>query len=332
MATQTASCKGLDLGTSRIVMAKPGKDDEFDYSVQLNAFVSLPYSKVTERMLQRENILHAVEDGEILAYGNRVEEFANLLNGDTRRPMQTGLINPQEPKSLEMIELVIKQMCGPAKKGEKICFSVPAAPPTNEDDLIYHERTMTQILESLGYEVKALNEGLAVVYSDLEEDNFTGIGLSFGGGMCTVCLAYWGLPAISFSTVRAGDFIDHSAASVSGATPTTVRLLKEGGYSLNGLSSSAVDQALSVYYNEVIKTVVDGLEGTLKSTKKLPKLERPIPIVVGGGTAMVGSFQGQLERAIKSRSLPIEVSEVRMARDPLSTTARGTLMAALLDM
>ncbi len=332
MATQNAGYKGLDLGTSRIVLAEPGKDDKFDYSAQLNAFVSLPYSKVTERMLTREKILHAVEDGEILAYGNRVEEFANLMNGDTRRPMQTGLLNPEEPKSLEMIELVIKSMCGPAKKGDKLCFSVPAAPPTNQDDLLYHERTVTQILEGLGYEVKALNEGLAVVYSDLEDDNFTGIGLSFGGGMCNVCLAYLGLPAISFSTIRAGDFIDHSTASVSGATPTTVRLHKEGGFSLNGLSSSSIDQALSVYYNEVIKTVVDGLTSTLKKTKKLPKLDKPIPIVVGGGTAMVGSFQAELEKALRKRSLPIEISEVRLAKDPLSTTARGTLMAAMLDM
>ncbi len=78
--------------------------------------------------------------------------------------------------------------------------------------------------------------------------------------------------------------------------------------------------------------MVDGLTSTLKKTKKLPKLDKPIPIVVGGGTAMVGSFQAELEKALRKRSLPIEISEVRLAKDPLSTTARGTLMAAMLDM
>lgn len=332
MAEKKNAVKGLDLGTSRIVLARAKSEDDFDYSGQLNAFVALPFSKVTERMLKKEGILHAVDGGEIIAYGDRVEEFANLLNGDTRRPMQTGLLNPHEPKSLEMTKHVLREMCGEASKGEKMCFSVPAAPPTNEDDLIYHERTVTQILEGLGYQVKSLNEGLAVVYSELENDNFTGIGVSFGGGMCNVCLAYLGLPAISFSTVRAGDYIDRSAASVTGETVTTVRLHKEADFSLNGLSPSSIDQALSVYYNDVITQVVDGLEKSLGASKKLPKLNKPIPMVIAGGSSLAGSFRQELDKAIQGRKLPIEVSEVRQALDPLNTTARGALIAAMLEM
>lgn len=332
MADKKIAVKGLDLGTSRIVLARAQSEEDFEYSGQLNAFVALPFSKVTERMLKKEGILHAVEENEIIAYGDRVEEFANLLNGDTRRPMQTGLLNPAEPKSLEMTKYVLREMCGEASKGEKICFSVPAAPPTNQDDLIYHERTVTQILESLGYEVKSLNEGLAVVYSELENDNFTGIGVSFGGGMCNVCVAYLGLPAISFSTVRAGDYIDRSAASVTGETVTTIRLHKEASFALNGLSPSPIDQALSVYYNDVITQVVDGLTKSLGATKKLPKLSRPIPMVIAGGSSLAGSFRQELEKAVRGRKLPIEISEVRQALDPLNTTARGALIAAMLEM
>jgi len=323
---------GLDLGTSRIVLARPKGNEDFAYKAQLNAFVSLPYSRVTETMLQREKILHSVENNEILAYGNRVDQFANLLNGDTRRPMQTGLLNPNEPKSLQMIELALTEMCGKAEDGAKVCFSAPSAPPTNENDLIYHERTVTQVLEQLGYQVKSLNEGLAVIYAELEKENFTGIGISFGGGMCNVCIAYLGLPALSFSTVRAGDYIDQSAASVSGETITTVRLHKEAGFSLNGLVSNSVDQALGVYYADVVNEAVGGLSRALGSTKKLPRLDKAVPVVVSGGTSLAGSFGDELEKALRGAELPIDISEVRMVDDPLNTTAKGALMAALLDM
>ena len=159
--------KGLDVGTSRIVLARP-VEGTYQYEGQLNAFICLPYSKMTEGMLRREGILFSVEGSNIFVYGNRVEEFANILNGETRRPICTGLPNPAEPKSLQMLELALAKMCGEAQKGEKICFNVPGGAPNNQSDVVYHERTITQILEQLAYSIKSLNEGLAVIYSTSE--------------------------------------------------------------------------------------------------------------------------------------------------------------------
>jgi hypothetical protein len=322
--------KGLDMGTSHIVVARQ-EGDQPRFESQLNAFVSLPYSRVTARMLERESIMHTVDGTEILAYGNRVEEFANMLQGETRRPMRTGLLNSREPKSLQMIELALTSLCGKANSGEKVCFSVPAEPQGHESDLIYHERTISQILEKLGYQVMSLNEGLAVVYAELEDTNFTGIGVSFGGGMCNVCLAYLGLPAVKFSTVRAGDYIDESAASVSGETISTVRFYKETKFSMNGLTSQNIDQALSVYYHDVIKNAVERLQQALTESKKLPKFDKPMAMSVAGGSIKPEGFHEALEKAVRSAALPIEISEVRAAKNPFEVTARGALIAAMLD-
>jgi hypothetical protein len=85
--------------------------------------------------------------------------------------------------------------------------------------------------------------------------------MSFGGGMCNICLAYLGLPVLTVSTTRAGDYIDQSAASVTGETTTTVRLHKEnnaeGDLALNGLAGSSIERALSVY--EQACTTLDAL-------------------------------------------------------------------------
>ena len=59
MSTAAASqqaVKGLDLGTSRIVLATLN-GESVNFTPQLNAFVDIPFSKMTEQMLGREHIL-----------------------------------------------------------------------------------------------------------------------------------------------------------------------------------------------------------------------------------------------------------------------------------
>jgi hypothetical protein len=326
--------KGLDLGTSRIVLATL-TGDKVKFTPQLNAFVDLPYVKMTERMLAAEGILFQVEGEHIYAYGNRADEFAKFLNGDARRPMQSGLLNPAEPKNLQMIELLITRLCGEAKRGEKACFSVPSAPPERKSDLIFHERSVLSIFENLGYQAQSVNEGLAIVYSELKDANFTGIGLSFGGGMCNICLAYLGLPVFTLATTRAGDYIDQSVASVTGETPLSVRLHKEDtektGFQLNS-NASALDHALSVYYVDVIDTAVNALQAAMAETKKLPRFTGPIPLVCAGGTSAPKGFLPLLKKAVEAAELPVAISTVSLAKDPLNATAKGALVAAMLNM
>ena len=323
--------KGLDLGTSRIVLATLN-GEEVDFSPQLNAFVDIPYSKMTEQMLAREQIMHRVEGDHIYAYGNRADEFAKFLDGETRRPMQGGLLNPTEPKNVQMIELLLTRLCGKASTGEKLCLSVPSAPPDRDSDLIFHARSVQGICEKLGYQAKAINEGQAVVYSELKDANFTGIGMSFGGGMCNICVAYLGLPVLSIATTRAGDYIDHSTASVTSETPTTVRLHKENGFTLDGTGDGSIDRALCVYYADVIETAVTAMQTAMADSKKLPNLPRPLPIVCAGGTAMARNFLPKLKSAIAEADLPIRISDVYLAKDPLNTTAKGALVGAMLNM
>jgi hypothetical protein len=327
--------KGLDLGTSRIILASL-KGQKVSFSLQLDAFVEIPYTKMTEQMLARENILHQIDGSHIYVYGNRADEFAKFIEGDTRRPMHNGTLNPAEPQNLRMIELLLEHMCGKAKDGEKICFSVPSAPPERGSDLIFHERSVQSIFEKLGYQAQSVNEGLAVVYSELKDANFTGIGMSFGGGMCNICLAYLGLPVLTIATTRAGDYIDQSAASVTGETPTTVRLHKEHadetGFTLDHETGGMIDRALCVYYDDVIKTAVTALQVAMAESKKLPRFTTPIPIVAAGGTTMADNFLTKLRTAIAATPLRVEISDVFLAKDPFNTTAKGALVGAMLNM
>jgi hypothetical protein len=322
---------GLDIGTSRIVAARQNKD-EVRYDAQLNAFVGIPYSKMTANVLKQEAVPHAVDGDEILVHGNESERFADLLNKDVRRTMARGVLNAGEPESVRLIREIVGMLTGPAEKGQKLYYTVPAAPLGAEEDLTYHEATLRQMLTEMGFETKSINEGLAVVYAELGSTNYTGIGVSCGGGLCNVSFAYLSVPILSFSIPKAGDFIDASAASVTGEKPNRVRILKEQSFFMNGHYENKLQQVLTVYYEDMIQALVAGLKKAFEGARNLPKLSRPVPLVLSGGTATPQGFRERFEAVLRGSDFPLQLSEIRMAADPLTSTAKGALVAALSEM
>jgi hypothetical protein len=56
------------------------------------------------------------------------------------------------------------------------------------------------------------------------------------------------------------------------------------------------------------------------------------PIVCAGGTTMAGNFLAKLKSVIAETELPVGISEVYIAKDPLNATAKGALVGAMLNM
>jgi len=177
----------------------------------------------------------------------------------------------------------------------------------------------------------AINEGLAVIFSELEDHNFTGIGVSCGGGMCNATLAFLSIPSIMVSLPKAGDFIDRSVGEAVGEHATRVKVIKEEGLDLSKSPKDKMEKALHIYYEDLVETLVDTLRRTIARAEKLPRTERALPIVLAGGTVKPKGFRELFERTLRGRSFPIEVAEVRMATDPLTATARGAHIAAMFE-
>ena len=323
---------GLDVGTSRIVTAQR-RGDDVQYETQLNAFVAIPYTKITEGVLEREGIPHTSLASETMVHGNESENFASLLNAEMRRPMSQGVLDAKEPESLRMLLQILTSMLGSGnRQRQKLCFTVPAAPLGADGSLTYHEATVRQILTELGYEPLCINEGLAVVYGELESSNYTGIGISCGGGLCNVCLSYLSVPVLSFSIPKGGDFIDSSAASVTGELANRIRLTKEDSFHFNGFFADKTQQVIAVYYDDMIRSLVSALKEAFARTKNLPVFNRPIPMVLSGGTTLPPGFRDRFEKLLWEQDFPLPVSEIRLAENPMYSTAKGALVYALSEL
>ena len=136
---------------------------------------------------------------------------------------------------------------------------------------------------------------------------------------------------LSFSLPKAGDFIDSSVASVVDETATHVRLFKEESLDLSREPTDKLIGALHIYYEDVLRSLIARLGEEFASSRQLPKMDRAIPIVLAGGTAKPHGFVQKFESMLKASDFPVKISEVRLASDPLTTTALGCYIAAMSE-
>jgi len=321
--------KGLDVGTSFVRFAERQGQDIMLRS-ERNAFIDIERYGFTEAMLTKVQAEYARDGDHLYIVGNKAMQFAQVLGRDARRPVSSGIISPSEKEALPIIELILKGIVGsPRYEGETLYYSVPGSPVDAEANLVYHEKILQSLVQKLGYTPRPLNEGLAVIFSELADHRFTGVGMSFGGGMVNVCFAFLSVPVLTFSLTRAGDWIDQQAAMAVGEKTSYICAVKEGVFNLGkseGLSK--VEVALSICYDKLVGYVLEEVRNEFVKRVKMPGISEPLPIVLGGGTASPRGFLDRFTEALRQIDLSLEIGPVRMANDPLNCVATGALVAA----
>lgn len=322
---------GLDIGTSHIVMAQNKGKNIFTVK-QLNAFFTIPYAKFTKKILVENDVTFFEKNDMFYILGYSAENFANMFNTNTRRTMEKGLLSAREDEGINVLQAIINTLISkPKNQGEIICFSMPGDPIDAPNSVVYHESIIKMFLSSVGFNPISINEGLATVMAELADDNFTGIGISMGGGMCNVCLSYLSVPVITYSIQKGGDYIDAMVGVSVGEPATKIKTSKESALDLGKAPKDRLETALHIYYDDLVHTLLHSLQDVLHSSDKIPKIAKPIPIVLSGGTVLPNGFQAVFEKRLKEVNLPVEISEVRLAADPLNTTAKGAMVMALSE-
>lgn len=323
---------GVDIGTSRIVEYHR-EGGKFKNHHQLNAFFSVPSSSLTKSMLDQNRMLYSEGSDGILVLGDGAASFANIANGEIGRPMATGIMNPAEKNGPVIMENILSAVVGkPKNLGERLCFSVPAQVRGGFMNVVFHEKMIKNYFVSMGYIARSADEGYLVALSGLGDDNFTGIGISCGAGLCNVCLCYLSVPIFSFSIPKAGDYIDVSVANAVGERVNRVRVVKEETLDLMSAPQGRVERAFHIYYEEIIMDLVLNIREAMEESDRLPKPDKPLPIVISGGTSMPQGFKDKFENFVCESEFPIKIADIRMIDDPLHAVARGAYIAACNDM
>jgi hypothetical protein len=324
--------KGLDIGTVNLVSAEQNNEGETELRLQRNVFIDVEVTPYTKAMLTKLDVGYVVQNKRMYILGEPAFKLANVLNRRTRRPMADGLISPKEQDALPIMKLLIGSILGEPRSTSEVCFySVPGEPVDSDLSVAYHRDLFDAVLKSLGYKPSHILEGHAVTFAELAEEDFTGIGISCGGGMFNVCVAYKSMPALSFSTARSGDWVDRNVAQALGIKPEKAAQLKEKGVDLMAPKNREED-AISIYYRNLVQYNLTNIAERFRSAENMPSFKEPISVVFSGGTSMAGNFIELVRDVFKKIEFPLPVKEVRMAKDPLNATAKGALVAAQLEM
>ena len=201
---------GADCGTFNLVFCRRDPGGNFVHKHEVNAFLKISLDKpFVFNMMKQVGVplIERKEAGVAYALGEAAVNMAYTMSHlELRRPMSQGCLNPKEKSAQQVMSIMMYGILGESvQDGETLYYSVPANAINEETDVDYHTKVLDAIFKAYkdknGNKVKALpiNEGLALVYSELGAKAYTGIGISFGAGMVNLCFAMYGAPVFNFA-------------------------------------------------------------------------------------------------------------------------------------
>ena len=331
--------KGLDCGTSFYIAAT-----EKSIKKQRNAFLTVDGDAAqVKRMLKRQRIPFVEKQGKVHIVGQHAFNYAQIFNTtELKRPMKSGLLNPQERDALPVLNAIVGELLGKAKKDEVCVYCVPSKPIDQDREVSYHEDVLKTIIDGYGYDVKVIEEAVAIGYEGLVDNNLTGIAISMGAGMCNIAVMYAGMSALSFSVARGGDWIDINSANDCGVSTAKVTAVKENSNQLDltkskmqdiydeGTTEQNIVNAIRSYYGALINYLLTNLKHQFENTDNMPNFPDEIPIVIGGGTSLVKGFLDVFHEQFDAEKFPIPVSDIVLIEDAHTAVSRGCLSEAQL--
>lgn len=325
-------CIGLDIGTMNIVLSR---DDSSNVQITRNVFLPVKEDEISISDLSDINYVKS-EVGNIYIIGEDAFRFANIFSKEVSRPMEKGLISSKEVNAIDVLSMMIKTMISKNKKIEVFCsYSIPSQAIDEGRSVVYHERVFGKILSNLGINHKPVNEAAAIVYSECAKEKFSGIGISFGAGMCNIALMYKGVEAAKFSTAKSGDYIDRSVAESLNIIPNRVTSVKERFLDLTtdpyqDKKNGRIIEALQFYYDTMINYTIKKMVEEFNKNIDID-IEDEIPIIVSGGTSLPNGFLELFKSVFSKYDFPIKISEIRRASNPMTAVSRGLLIKTISD-
>jgi hypothetical protein len=329
----------LDVGTSYLVVGRqPADGEEPEFQYERDAFFTIiPQSptnaKFIEKSLRQKGAFTLKSDNKFYVVGQHALDVANIRQSNVERPLKRGVLSDSERDSFGMLTTLIKSLVRESKHENEICvYTYPADPIDLDIDIIYHQNRIGEILRTCKYVPKPILEAEALAYSELMNDDLTGICISCGAGMFNLILMDVGENLFSFSISQGGDFIDKRVSKQMGISETVAQAEKESE-DLDLLNpKDKMHKAIAIYYDALIDYVVEALESRFKTLSGIPKFEAPIPVVIAGGTSLAKGFLEKISAAFASRPFPFQIKDIRRAEDPLRAVANGALIYAQMEM
>ncbi len=338
MNSRAVAC---DAGTMFFQVAENDSNGKLNLKEIRNAFVELEASEDIEQVLSQNDWQYVSDGKHYYVLGEDSMRVARMFPGrvELRRPMQGGVLNKGEEKKMLVMAKMIESSIGKAPDNSSlVCTCVSSDPVDDAVDNTFHKARLEGMFKRLGWNVKVIEEGHAVVLAEkpsIVEANgkkvpFSGIGMSFGAGKVNCVLAYRGLPVVGMSATRCGDWIDKKVSDHTDKPISQVTNIKETKLDFNNIEyDDDVIFALDAYHSNMIEYVFKNF--AKKFSKVKSEFEAPLSIVIAGGTSMPKGFKNKVESVVRDLDLPFKIKDIIQSKDPRNAVVKGLLTQAIIS-
>jgi hypothetical protein len=332
---------GLDIGTKNIILAYKDADGKKKVRHEVNGFTKIKKQDgFSKQMLVNSGVAYTEDENYFIALGKKAEDLAFAFNNTLQRPMIDGVISGKTEEAMQIMAIIIRAIIGKIEEDTILYYCIPADAINGNTNVTFHDKLIQMMISGFenGDKMKAfsINEARSIVISEIEDK--TGIGVSFGAGMVNICYCLYGIEIFAFSIVGSGDRIDIDSATRFGydrnepdgnykETPTSICKRKEK-ISLEEMPGDLVGQTIFLNYEIMIENVLKNIIDGFRKNEEKARIDKPIPIVIAGGTSSPDGFDTLFKHTIDKLDVPFEIGEIRRAEKPLYAVAEGCLAAS----
>jgi hypothetical protein len=334
---------GIDPGTAFFQVAEKKEDGTVNIQIVRNAFVEMAGGEDTEDTLKRNSWNYVKDGNKFYVIGEDAMKVAKAFPNkvELRRPLADGVLNKGEDKKIIVLDSIIDSTIGQAPDETSVaCFCVSSPSIDGSQDSSFHKMRLGSMFKSRGWNVKVIEEALAVILSERpviteivdgveKSAPYSGLGCSFGGGRSNAVLAYKGVQVVGMSIAQGGDKIDKQVSDATGLPLAQVTSYKEKNFDFDNVEDSDIGIALDVYYGELIRSVFSSFGKKFQEVKS--EFDAPLDIVIAGGTSMPPGFVNKVKKIVKNLNLPFKIKDVIHAKDPRNAVVEGCLAQAIVS-
>jgi hypothetical protein len=338
MEKENTRIASADLGTMFFQTAEYLNNNTIDIKTIRNAFVQFDKGEDIEDILVQNKWRYIMDGEAYYVIGEDALKMSKLFpDVELRRPMQDGVLNNSETKKILVLNELIRSTLGKASDDKSIvCTCVSSPSVDGSPDSKFHKAKITGMFDSLGWNVRVVEEAYAVLVEEkpfvVEPDGskslLSGICVSLGAGRANAVMAYRGVQRVGMSVARSGDYVDAMVAEQLGIPLSKVISKKERELDFDNLNEEDdILYALNVYYEDLLTYVFSHFAQEFAKNKM--EYDWPLDIIFAGGTSTPKGFSTKAVEVINRLKLPFKVKDVKVSADPRNAVVKGCLALAM---
>ncbi|UTF52351.1 hypothetical protein [Natronosalvus rutilus] len=313
---------GLDIGTGALRSARNDGSETVVTTQPAAVFPLEDGVDGTDALDEEQSELSFEHDGTTYLVGTAARSAARA-NGTEPVPLFTNGTLEHEWCGRALETLVAAVLDG--SDATECWYTTPGTLVETDGTSAEVRETVADAVAECVDEATPIGKGFAVVYDQLGEDNYTGLGVCIESQTTSVGLSYYGVPVLTCSLARGSDWLVERAAAQTDHAPDQIASVLEGFTLDPNAATGDVENALARAHDELVADLI----ALIRARAGDADFQRGIsvPVAVAGDEAIVG-IEFLLGGRFDAASLPFSIRGVRLAENPAESPVRGALEAA----